>query len=674
MQKAVRELKGVGAKTEKLLQGMGILTFYDLLTCYPKGYDFFSGVTNIAGIQEKEENYLRLKIVSQPKLQYFGKLTALSFYAADESGQRLRVTYFRQPYLAKVMLPSRVLILRGRPHRQKAEWQLINPAVVTEEELAELAAFPLSARYPVRKGISEKKWKQYLKQILSLPEDEQPVKDYIEAAVREKYGLLPLWESYRKLHFPKTKAEAETARKRLVFDEFYFFRAGMAKVDREQPNDFPLRSGALAKRLIAGLPFALTADQAETVAAIENDLRSWRRMVRLVQGDVGSGKTAVAFAAAAMLIENGYQAALMAPTEVLAVQHFQEAEKRLAPLGIKTVLLLGSAKAKEKKETYEQMASGQAHFIIGTHALIQEKAVYHNLGLVITDEQHRFGVMQRESLSRKGVREKLPHILVMSATPIPRTLALILYQDMDISVIKSMPTGRIPVQSFLRSGSARDKIYRFMEKEIRSGAAAYIICPAVEDNEELALTGVISYAQALQKKYPQLRIAYLYGGQPEKEEIMRAFAAGETDILISTTVVEVGVNVPRATVMLVENAERFGLAQLHQLRGRVGRGNRQSYCIFLSDAKDSAIREKLEFVAAHRSGFEIAEYDLKMRGPGDAFGVKQHGLPLLQLADLYQDLPVLEMVSQAAAEIGDSAERRQMLELYYGGSREILSI
>lgn len=674
MQKAVRELKGVGAKTEELLQEMGILTYYDLLTYYPKGYDFFSGITDIAGIREAEENYLRLKIISQPKLQYFGRLTALNFYAADASGERLRVTYFRQPYLAKVMLPGRVLILQGRLHRQKNEWQLINPAVVTEEELTELVASPLTARYSLRKGISEKKWKQYLKQILAMPENEQPVKEYIPAAVREKYGLLPLWESYQKLHFPKTKAEAEAARKRLVFDEFYFFRAGMRKEDSRQPNDFPVHKRELTERLLASFPFAMTEDQAETIAAIETDLRSRQRMVRLVQGDVGSGKTAVAFAAAALMMENGYQAALMAPTEVLAAQHFQEAEKRLAPLGIKTVLLLGSAKAKDKKEIYVQMESGQAHLIIGTHALIQEKARYRNLGLVITDEQHRFGVMQRERLSRKGNREKLPHILVMSATPIPRTLALILYQDMDVSVIKSMPLERLPVQSFLRSSSARDKIYRFMEKEIESGAAAYIICPAVEDNEELALTGVISYAQALQKKYPQLRIAYLYGGQPEKEEIMRAFAAGETDILISTTVVEVGVNVPRATVMLIENAERFGLAQLHQLRGRVGRGNRQSYCIFLSDAKDETIREKLEFVAAHRSGFEIAEYDLKMRGPGDAFGVKQHGLPLLQLADLYQDLPVLEVVAQAAEEIGDSPERQEMLELYYGGSREILSI
>ena len=671
---AVKALKGVGDKTEKLLQGMGIFSFYDLLTHYPKGYDFFTGVTDIAEIRENEENYLRLKIVSAPKLQYFGKLTALHFQAADPRGERLKVTYFRQPYLAKVMLVGRILVLRGRPHRQKEGWQLVNPAVVSEEELVELAAFPVVARYSVPKGISEKKWKQYLKQVLSLPAAEQPVKEYIAPSVREKYGLPPLWQSYQQLHFPKTRAEAEAARKRLVFDEFYFFRAGITKADREQPNDFPIQSTAMTQRLIVGLPFALTADQAAAITAAEQDMRSRRRMVRLVQGDVGSGKTAVALAAAIMTIENGYQAALMAPTEVLAAQHFQEAEKRLSVLGIKPVLLLGSAKAKEKKEIYEQMKSGQADLIIGTHALIQEKAEYHRLGLVITDEQHRFGVMQREKLSRKGDREKLPHILVMSATPIPRTLALILYQDMDISVIKSMPAERLPVQSFVRNSGAREKIYRFMEKEIRSGAAVYIICPAVEDNEELALTGVISYAEALQKKYPQLRIAYLYGSQPEKEEIMRAFAAGETDILISTTVVEVGVNVPRATVMLIENAERFGLAQLHQLRGRVGRGSRQSYCIFLSDTKDLATREKLEFVAAHRSGFEIAEYDLKMRGPGDAFGVKQHGLPLLQLADLYQDLPVLETVAQAAEEIADSPERRQMLELYYGGSREILSI
>ncbi len=674
MLKSVRELKGVGAKTEKLLEAMGIRTFYDLLTHYPRKYDFFSGTICIRESRENEESYIRVKIVSKPRVQYFGKLSALSFYAEDSEQQKVRITYFRQPYLAKVMLPGRCLIFKGYPYRKKEEWHMTNPAVIGEEELTELAATPLVARYTLRKGISERKWKQYLKQVLSEAERDRPVREYLPEAVRKKYGLLPLWESYGRLHFPQVREDIGEARRRLVFDEFYFFQAGVGKEKEEQPNCFPIRKKKAMERFVAGLPFSLTEDQLRTIAEIEGDMRGQQRMTRLVQGDVGSGKTAVALAAAVLAIENGAQVALMAPTEVLAAQHFQEAEKRLAALGVRTALLLGSMKAKEKKELYERLQNGRIDLIIGTHALIQEKARYHRLGLVITDEQHRFGVMQRERLSRKGGGEGLPHILVMSATPIPRTLALILYQDMDISVIRSMPAERRPIQSFLRNGGAREKIYRFIEKEIQDGAAAYIICPAIEDNEELELTGVISYTMALQKKYPHLRIACLYGGQEDKDEVMRSFAAGELDILIATTVVEVGVNVPRATVMLIENAERFGLAQLHQLRGRVGRGERQSYCIFLSEAGDEAIRQKLEFVAAHSSGFDIAEYDLKMRGPGDAFGVKQHGLPMLRLADFYRDLPILELVSAALEEIEDSPERRQMLELYYGGGRELLSI
>lgn len=673
MQKSVSQLKGVGSKTEKILNDMGIYSYYDMLCHYPKSYDFFRGLVPISGIQMGEDNCLRVKIISEPKLKYFGKMSTLSFYVADSDGMRMKITYFRQPYLAKAMVISRILILKGRPYFKNGEMQMSNPAILTEQEIKELKDMPLTARYSLRKGIGEKKWKQYIRQIIAEMERDSLPEDYISEELRSKYRLLPLAESYKLLHFPQNQEDISKARKRLVFDEFFFFQYGIREND-QPANDFPIRKTELANRFMTELPFALTDDQAKTIAEMEADLKSQKRMARLIQGDVGSGKTAVAFAGAVLMIENGYQVALMAPTEVLAVQHYTDAQKRLEPLGIRIALLLGSSTAKEKREIYAEMEKGEADLIIGTHALIQEKAVYHNLGLVITDEQHRFGVMQRERLSQKGGEEKLPHILVMSATPIPRTLALILYQDMDISVIKSMPADRLPIQSFLRSGSSRARVYHFIEKEINSGAAAYIICPAIEDNEELALTGVVSYTQALKRKYPKWKMAYLYGGQEDKEEVMNAFVQGKLDVLVSTTVIEVGVNVPRATVMLVENAERFGLAQLHQLRGRVGRGNRQSYCIFLSDAKDKGIRDKLEYVANHGSGFDIAEYDLKMRGPGDAFGVKQHGLPLLQLADLYHDLPILEEVQNAQKEIKETEALQKMLNLYYSGKKEILSI
>lgn len=676
MQRPVSELKGVGSKTESILESMGIANLYDLISYYPRGYESYKGLVTLAEADIQQTNYIRVKIVSAPKMQYYNKMAAFHFYVIDEKGRRIKITYFRQPYLAKQMTMSRIMIIKGRILFRNGEPNITNPEIISEEEMQELKNTPITSRYAVRKGISEKKLRQYLRQAFFVLEEEYADKDYISEEVRTKFQLKGWLDSYYKMHFPQNKEELTEAKKRLVFDEFYFFQANFSKKEMQAPNAYPLQKTDIMHEFMQLLPFSLTKDQEKAIIDCCKDMKSPYRMSRLIQGDVGSGKTAVAFAIATAMMENGYQVALMAPTEVLATQHYEEALGKLTRLGIRTALLLGSTSAKEKKIIYRQMQEGEVDLIIGTHALFQEKAQYHNLGLVITDEQHRFGVMQRESLSQKGMQseQKLPHILVMSATPIPRSLALILYQDMDISVIKSMPKSRVPIQSFLRSGEAREKIYRFIEKEINTGAAAYIICPAVEDNEELELAGVIRYTEELQKKVPQIRMSSLYGERDDKEKIMKSFAKGELDLLVSTTVIEVGVNVPRATVMLIENAERFGLAQLHQLRGRVGRGNRQSYCIFLSDSKNKEIRNKLEFVAKHSSGFDIAEYDLKTRGPGDAFGVKQHGMPILQLADLYHDLPVLELVQQATREILDTPFRSELLQLFYHGNRKIMSI
>lgn len=674
MLRPISQLKGVGAKTEKILHDMGIFTYYDMVTFYPKAYDCFKGLVGLSQLRMGEDNYLQVKITTQPKLQYYGKMSSLSFYVQDQQGLRARVTYFRQPYLVKTMLVGRVLVLKARPYIKKGEVHFSNPVVVEADEINQLRTRPLVARYVLKKGISEKKIRYYLEQILGQIDDLSPTADYLSQEIREEYGLLSWHQSLKLVHFPQKQEDMERARRRLVFDEFFFFQAGFPKGDHRVGNDFPLKKAHLAQDFINALPFDLTYDQRRTINQIKQDLQGPYRMTRLVQGDVGSGKTAVAFVAGLMVVDSGYQVALMAPTEVLAQQHYLEAQKKLAPLGIRCALLLGSSSAKEKKDLYQAIGQGEIDFIIGTHSLIQEKVTYPKLGLVITDEQHRFGVMQRERLSQKGNHQGRAHILVMSATPIPRTLALILYQDMDISVIKTMPAQRLPVQSFLRTSAARPRIYRFMEEEIKKGAGAYIICPAIEDNEELDLTGVITYTQDLQKAYPHLRMAYLHGGQDNKDQVMADFAEGHLDILVSTTVVEVGVNVPRASVMVIENAERFGLAQLHQLRGRVGRGNRQSYCIFLSDAKSETIREKLDYVASHTSGFDIAEYDLKMRGPGDAFGVKQHGLPMLQLADFYQDLPILDLVQKVSQDLRPSPALDQRLEIYYRGKKQVFSI
>lgn len=672
MLRQISLLKGVGPKTAAILSDMGIVSFYDLLTYYPKGYEHFKGLTGKSEWQNQDINYIKVKVTSTPKMQYYGKMAVFSFYVVDREKNRIKITYFRQPYLAKTMQSGRIMIVKGRIFFKKGEYQMVNPEIVSEEDLKELEKTPIIPKYTVRKGISENKIKLLIKQAFSKI-DEQQKQDYIEENVRQKYGLLEFWQALRQIHFPKTEQELVQAKQRLVFDEFYFFQAGI-HLKEAYPNAFKVKKQQLMKQFIDSLPYQLTEDQDKTIGDIVKDMKGVNRMARLVQGDVGSGKTAVALAVGVNVIENGYQVAMMAPTEVLARQHYLEAEEKLTPFGIRVCLLLGSTLAKQKKQIYQEMAEGKVDLIIGTHALIQEKAVYHKLGLVITDEQHRFGVMQRERLSQKGGEEELPHILVMSATPIPRTLALILYQDMDISVIQSMPSERLPIQSFLRNANARQKIYDFMKREIKDGAAAYIICPAIEDNEELALSGVINYTEQLKEMLPDVRIASIYGSQEDKDEVMQSFAAGNTDILVSTTVIEVGVNVPRATVMLIENAERFGLAQLHQLRGRVGRGNRQSYCILLSESKEEAIREKLQFVVNHSSGFEIAEYDLKMRGPGDVFGIKQHGMPILQLADLYHDLPILEIVQKAGKEIASSPFRNQLMQIYYQQNKKILSL
>ncbi|MGN1003332.1 MAG: ATP-dependent DNA helicase RecG, partial [Oscillospiraceae bacterium] len=500
----------------------------------------------------------------------------------------------------------------------------------------------------------------------------EQVEETLPPTLRQEHALAALPFSYQHIHFPASFEELALARRRLIFEELFYLSCGLAFLKERRGNEigpaFPMRPTAEFASL---LPFTLTGAQRRAIDEISFDTMTGRPMNRLLQGDVGSGKTAVAAYGAWLAWKSGFQSALMAPTEILANQHYNTLSSLLAPAGMKVALLTGSMKAAEKKKVYAALESGEIDLIVGTHALLSEGVAFSRLGLVVTDEQHRFGVAQRAALAAKA--ELHPHVLVMSATPIPRTLALIIYGDLDVSVLDELPPGRTPVATYLVGEDKRQRVVGFVRKLVGEGRQAYIVCPMVEEGEEATadLKAVTSYAQQLQEQvFPDLRVAFVHGKMKakEKEAVMAAFAAGEVDVLVSTTVIEVGVDVPNAALMIMENAERFGLSQLHQLRGRVGRGGHQSYCVLISENKTPETRERLKVMTKTNDGFQISEEDLKARGPGDFFGKRQHGLPQLRVADLAGDMRVLKEAQQAAEELlkSDPAlkkpENRRVLE------------
>ena len=535
--------------------------------------------------------------------------------------------------------------------RKQGKLEMEHPEIFTPSAYEEIL-HNLQPIYGLTAGLSNK---TVVKMVTQLLEDLPMQSEYLPEELRERYGLADVNYALKTIHFPKNKEELLVSRKRLVFDEFLLFILSVRRMKEkaeETPNCFPVKETWLTEEVIERLPYSLTNAQLNAWHEIERDLAGRTMMSRLVQGDVGSGKTILAFLAMFLVADNGYQAALMAPTEVLARQHYEGFLKLMEEQGLSfpTILLTGSDTAKEKRIAYERIASGEASIIIGTHALIQEKVEYANLALVITDEQHRFGVKQREALTTRG---NPPNVLVMSATPIPRTLAIILYGDLDISVIDELPAKRLPIKNCVVNTSYRPKAYSFIEKQVREGRQAYVICPMVEESEEMEAENVLDYTQKLKENLPSdIRIEYLHGKMKPKEKnrVMESFAAGEIQVLVSTTVVEVGVNVPNATVMMVENAERFGLAQLHQLRGRVGRGEYQSYCIFIQGNQDQ-ISKRLEILNKSNDGFYIAGEDLKLRGPGDLFGIRQSGDMEFRIGDIYNDSTILKEASEAAEEI-----------------------
>lgn len=651
MSRSLRTLKGVGEKTEKLLHKAGIADVEGLLRYYPRNYDVYEMPENIADLEEGTVKAVSAAVNSGVYMNTAGKLKVITVTVSDKSG-RLNVVWFNAPYLRSMLKKGSVFVFRGRVVRKNGKLELEHPEIFTPAAYEEVL-HNMQPVYRLTAGLTNKALAKLVRQTL---EDRSLQTEYLPDEIRERYQLADINFALRAIHFPGNMEELLTARKRLVFDEFLFFILSvqlLKEKTEEAENHFPMKMTWTTEEVIERLPYNLTRAQMNTWHEIERDLAGRSLMSRLVQGDVGSGKTIIAFLAMILAGENGYQSALMVPTEVLARQHYEAfvSLKEEQGLSIRAVLLTGSSTAKEKREIYEEIRSGSADVIIGTHALIQEKVEYKNLGLVITDEQHRFGVKQREALTTRG---NPPNVLVMSATPIPRTLAIILYGDLDISVIDELPAKRLPIKNCVVDTSYRPKAYSFIEKQVREGRQAYIICPMVEESEGLEAENVTDYIKKVRSSLSQdIRVEYLHGKMKAKDKnrIMEEFAAGEIQVLVSTTVVEVGVNVPNATVMMVENAERFGLAQLHQLRGRVGRGEYQSYCIFIQGNKEETTSRRLEILNKSNDGFYIAGEDLKLRGPGDLFGIRQSGLMEFRIGDIFNDADILKDASSAAGGI-----------------------
>ena len=642
---SIETLKGIGEKTAKLFEKVGIRTIDDLLHYYPRGYDTYGEPKAIGELSEDETGTVEGFLKSGAAGVHVNGLSIVQATISDMTG-KLRLVWYHMPYLKNTLRPDSHFIFRGRVIRKKNGLTMEQPQMFKPEAYEEL----LSSMRPVyaqTKGLGNKMITSAVEQALAFRTLER---DYLPAGLRIANELAEYNFAIEHIHFPSNEEELKFARKRLVYDEFFFFLLAVRHLKEKRQNvqsPFHMEKQDECRKLLADLPYRLTNAQLRTLEEVLKDLKSGSVMNRLIQGDVGSGKTIIAVLALLAACENGYQGALMVPTEVLARQHFESVTELFEKHGVdkKVILLTGSMTAKEKRIVYEKVASHEADIIIGTHALIQEKIVYDNLALVITDEQHRFGVAQREMFGNKG---QMPHVLVMSATPIPRTLAIILYGDLDISVIDELPANRLPIKNCVVDKSYRPRAYRFIENEVKNGRQAYVICPMVEESEMIDAENVLDYTKILRQNLPGIRVEYLHGKMKgkEKNKIMEEFAAGKIQVLVSTTVIEVGVNVPNATVMMIENAERFGLAQLHQLRGRVGRGDKQSYCIMVNASGNKEKNRRLDVLNKSNDGFYIASEDLKLRGPGDIFGIRQSGDLEFQLADIYTDAVTLKKVSE----------------------------
>ena len=640
-------LKGVGPTKAKQFAQLNILTLGDLICHFPRGYEDRSRLVTISQLEVDKPACFKAVVMNTPRTSHIRKgLDLTKVQVADHSG-RLTLTFFNQKFATGQLEYGREYVFFGTLSGDYMGYQMTGP-VFESPDSPPVVTRRIFPRYPLTAGLSNASVLKAVKQALAICD---PPAEIIPELVRRQYGILPAERAYYAIHEPTTMEEAEMAKKRLIFEEFFVFSAGLSllRASRAGKKTVPYEDTDLSP-FYGALPFELTGAQKRAICEISTDVTRGVPMNRLVQGDVGSGKTMVAAGAAFLAAKNGFQTALMAPTEILAEQHCQSLSKLFEPLGIHVALLTGSMPDKQKRLTREAIAQGQVDLVVGTHALITDSTAFAKLGMVIADEQHRFGVAQRSKLSAKG---EDPHVLVMSATPIPRTLALIMYGDLDVSILDELPPGRQAVDTFLVGESYRARINAFIRKQVAEGHQCFVVCPAVEETEELGIRAAETWAETLQKTvFPDLRVLLLHGQMKgaQKEAVMSAFAKGEGDILVATTVIEVGVDVPNATLMVIEDADRFGLSQLHQLRGRVGRGSAKSFCILTSQNRNGETQQRLKALCKTNDGFRIAEADLELRGPGDFFGSRQSGLPSFRVADLSCDLKTLKDAQQASAQ------------------------
>lgn len=641
---SVRNIKGIGEKTEKLLKKLNIETVEDLVHHYPRCYMAYPDPIDVSDVKTGQRCSVRCEIVSPVHLKAAGKLKICTCLGADQSGQ-IFFRWFNMPYLRNSLKQGQTYVFTGTPVYKNGRMMIEQPEFCMEEKYEKMME-TYQPVYPLTAGLSNKTIQKAQAAVF----EDFIAEEFLPETVRQYYDLTGEDQAIHEIHFPSGTEQLVEARKRIIFDEFFRFFSALELVKEKEHqalNHYVIQMDEGIREFIDQLPYELTGAQNKTLQDIRHDLAGTMAMNRLIQGDVGSGKTIVAMIALYAAVRNGYQGALMAPTEVLAEQHYDSFRNMLENRGVRIGLLTGSMKAAEKRQVKQLCESGELDIVIGTHAVIQDDVHFHNLALVVTDEQHRFGVKQRDAFMKKGME---PHVLVMSATPIPRTLGMILYRDLDVSIMNELPASRLPIKNCVVNQNYRMTAWDFIRKQVAEGHQAYVICPMIEESETMDLENVTAYASMLAQNLPPSICVQALNGKmspAEKTETMEAFAANEIQVLVSTTVVEVGIDVPNATVMLIENAERFGLAQLHQLRGRVGRGKSQSYCIFISGSDQKEAMERLSVVGKSNDGFYIANEDLKLRGPGEFFGTKQSGTMNFALGDIYKNADIMKSAAEA---------------------------
>ena len=641
---SVRNIKGIGEKTEKLLKQLNIETVEDLVHHYPRCYMAYPDPIDVSDMKTGQRCSVRCEIVSPVHLKAAGKLKICTCLGADQSGQ-IFFRWFNMPYLRNSLKQGQTYVFTGTPVYKNGRMMIEQPEYCIEEKYEKMME-TYQPVYPLTAGLSNKT----IQKAQSAVFEDFIAEEFLPETVRQYYDLTGEDQAIHEIHFPSGTEQLVEARKRIIFDEFFRFFSAlelMKEKEHQALNHYVIQMDEGIREFIDQLPYELTGAQKKTLQDIRHDMAGTMAMNRLIQGDVGSGKTIVAMIALYAAVRNGYQGALMAPTEVLAEQHYDSFRKMLESRGVRIGLLTGSMKAAEKKHVKQLCESGELDIVIGTHAVIQDDVHFHNLALVVTDEQHRFGVKQRDAFMKKGMEL---HVLVMSATPIPRTLGMILYRDLDVSIMNELPASRLPIKNCVVNQNYRMTAWDFIRKQVAEGHQAYVICPMIEESETMDLENVTAYASMLAQNLPPSICVQALNGKmspAEKTETMEAFASNEIQVLVSTTVVEVGIDVPNATVMLIENAERFGLAQLHQLRGRVGRGKSQSYCIFISGSDQKEAMERLSVVGKSNDGFYIANEDLKLRGPGEFFGTKQSGTMNFALGDIYKNADIMKSAAEA---------------------------